>query len=144
MGLDIQKLLEEARKGSSGGGGSGDSRGPKNDMTEQQQADQLRDCMADYVNHKPFKVGELVRYRNDCCGYIRNGSRLHIVMEVLAPPKEVPLGEEEVGSNIAYRKYDTVLCVTDVGDKGRVLKYLADSRELELWPEGERLIRTHS
>ncbi len=135
--MDIEKLLKQARAAAD----SSDRKGVDNDMTEQQQADQLRDCMAAFVSHKPFKVGDYVRYRNDCCGYIRNGSRLHIVMELIDPPLEVPMDEADVGSNIAYRKYDTILCVTDKGDKGRVLKYVADSRELELWPEGERLKR---
>lgn len=142
MGIDVEKLLREARKASSGGGDDG--RGPKNDMTEQQQADQLRDCMADFVSSKGFKVGDLVRYRNDCCGYIRNGSRLHMVFAVIDPPLSIPLNEDTIGSNIAYRRYDTVLCVTDTHDKGRVLKYVSDSRELELWPDGDRLKREHS
>jgi hypothetical protein len=142
MGIDVEDLLRKARRAS--GGSGDDGRGPKNDMTEQQQADQLRDCMADFVNPKAFKVGDLVRYRNDCCGYIRNGNRLHMVFAIISPALSVPLDEDTIGSNIAYRRYDTVLCVTDTNDKGRVLKYVADSRELELWPEGDRLKREHS
>jgi hypothetical protein len=133
--MDIERLLDEARGGQAN---------TENDMTDQQQADQLRESMAAYVNPVKFRVGDLVRYRSECKGYIRNHSRLHIIMELIDPPHTIPLCDSSIGSNVASRKYDVVIGVTDAKEKGCVLKYVADSRELEPYPEAERLTRQHS
>lgn len=131
MSLDIEKLLEEAR----GGGNST----PANDMTDMQQAAQLRDSMAAYVNPIHFKVGDFVRYRSECKGFIHNHARLHIILEVYAKPIVPPFDENAVGSCVAYRKYDVVVGVTCTKTKGAVMKYVADSRDLEYFPDHDRL-----
>ncbi len=142
MSINVEKLLREARA-MGGDDDNGGRKRTKNDMTEQQQADQLRDALAAYANPHPFNPGDYVRYRSDCNSYIRNGSRLHVVLERISPPLK-PDAMDDPGSNIAYRQYDVILAVTDAQEKGGVLKYIADSRELELWPDGDRLKREHS
>jgi hypothetical protein len=135
--VDIEELVNKIK---GGGGGGGDD----NNMTEQQQADQLRDVFVHHTHPPDLKPGDYVRYRSECHAYIRTGSRLHIVLEKLADPLKVPVTDDSIGGPVAYRVYDTLIGVTDKSTKGCVLKYYADSRELEPWPDGDRLKRDAS
>lgn len=93
--------------------------------------------------HPPVLVrGNFVRYRADV-DYIKNGRGLHIVVDVLDPPIKPVLGEDFPGSPISYRRYDVVLA-TKVGGSGGYCKYLADSRELELFPDADKLLKPNS
>src|SRR5262245_16475468 len=123
-GMDIDKLIKAVQSGGNNGG----SDDKKNTLTDQQQADQLRALLANYVNPPPFKPGDYVRYRSEFADYIRNHDRLHIVLERLPVPYKPEIGHDDMGSNIAYRQYDLVVGVTNVRNHGGVLCYLVDSR----------------
>lgn len=92
----------------------------------------------------PLKIGDFVRYREECAPYIKQHDRLAIIIGTIDPPMKIEVTEDNVGSCIAHRQYDTVLATTDHTRNAGILKYLCDKRDLELWPEGEKLNTQHS
>lgn len=113
--------------------------GPHNEdtkLSDEAQVAILMESYAAFLNPEDFKLGDLVRYRKEV-SYVRNPRRPHIVMGFIDPPKELPLNETTEGSCTAYRKYDILIgCVKA---DGSVLKYHADRRELEYYPDSAKL-----
>lgn len=139
-GFDIDSLLRKLKEDMEDNGSRGNKRErTKSDLTETEQAEQLIESMT-YFNSKPqFKIGDFVRYRKECHGFIRNAEKLHIVMGAIDPPQSIPMTSETEGGHLNYRVYDTIIGICDPNDKGCILKFAADSRDLEVYPGGDRL-----
>ncbi len=136
-GVDIENLLEKLAKGSS----SGRSTESKSDMTDQQMADKLLTSFVAFSQPPTLKAGDFVRYRKEVNQYVRNHSRLHVVMALIDPPIKVPVTDDNEGGPTCYRQYDVVVGVCNGDSNESIMKYLADRRELELFPDGDRLKR---
>jgi len=106
-------------------------------------ARKLMEVAAIHASPPKFERGHFVRYREEV-DYVRNGRGLHMVVDVLDPPIKPPFQtKESEGSCVAYRHYDVVIATAH---SGGICKYLADSRELELFPDADKLMKkeTHS
>lgn len=101
----------------------------------------LLDVVAVHQSPPKFKVGQFVRFR-PYVTYVKSGRGLHVVTDVLSEPIRIPLDQESSGYSSAYRILDVVVAV-HVG-KTTICKYYADSRELEAYPDIERLMGKHS
>ncbi len=142
MAFNIDELLQKLED-SVGNKPTGPSK-PGNPQTLQEQADALRVSMGNYTSPPKIKVGDFVRYRDECQPYIRHHDRLSIVVELIDPPMRPPLEQEDMGNCITYRSYDCVIATTDHTKVGGVLKYMADSRDLEIFPDADKLKSQHS
>lgn len=92
--------------------------------------------------HPPtFPPGTFVRYRDDV-KYVRDNRALHCVVENLVSPRTMPLDKESEGSNTLYRRYDCM--VAKFSSIGGTVIFLADSRELELYPDADKLLGRNS
>lgn len=137
--MDVKGLmaaLEESR----GSDESGSKRKKEESrLTEAQQADKLLESLSNFTNSPKFKPGDFVRYRAETASIIKNHSRLHMVIEMIDPPIRTAITESNCGDPTTYRLYDVRIAVCDKFNEESVLKYVADSRELEYYPGGERL-----
>jgi len=143
MGIDMKAMLrslEEAQERRKGGDPARKDRIP-NDMTEMQQADALLESYTYYNTRPVFKPGDFVRYRAEMSDIIRNYNKLHVVYEVFPEREMQEIDSDNEGSPTLYRRYNLIIGLCDPRAKGSILKYVADSRDLEPWPEGERLKR---
>lgn len=88
--------------------------------------------------HPPvFQPGNFVRYRDDI-KYVRDSRALHCIVEVLKEPVRMAITNKTEGSNTLYRRYD---CYVAKSSKiGGTVIFLADSRELELYPDADKLL----
>lgn len=139
MAIDVDKLLRSLNEGSSSRPGSNDR--VKSTLTDQQQADKLLEGLVAFTSPKQYKPGDFVRYRAECGSYVRYHSRLHIVLQNVDPPIKVPLSEDNEGNCVAYRNYDLLVGTSDPHQENGILKYYADSRDMEPYPDGDRLKR---
>lgn len=137
--IDTKSLLAElnARKGRNGG--DGDRERTKSDLTETQQADALMAHVAAFTSPPTFKVMDFVRYRPERRGVVRNGDKLHMVVGKIDPPHKVDITYDNMSDPFTYRQYDLFVSICDVNDKGNILTYAVDSRDLEPYPDGDRL-----
>lgn len=99
-------------------------------------ANKLLEVVVNHQSPVTYKPGQFVRYR-ERVHYVRNGRQLHCVVENINPPRQVPLNDENEGSPTNYRKYD-ILVATE--SRGGICVYLADSREMEIYPDADRLL----
>lgn len=101
----------------------------------------LLDVVAVHQSPPKFKVGQFVRFR-PYVTYVKSGGNLHVVTDVLDEPIVVPMDQETSGYSSAYRRLNVIVAVY-VG-KHTICKYYADSRELEPYPDIEKLMGKHS
>lgn len=97
----------------------------------------LLDVVAIHGDPPLFPPGTFVRYR-DYVRYVKDPRELHVVVERLKEPKQVPLTDENGGNCTSYRRYDCIVAKPDT--HGGICRYLADSRELELYPDADKLL----
>lgn len=100
----------------------------------------LLNVLAAHQNPPKFKSGAFVRYRDDV-KYVKGQTDLHVVLDVLDYSIHAwdYLGDQGIDSALSYRTYDVIIaCAPGGGSKG-VARYLADSRELELYPGADKL-----
>lgn len=92
--------------------------------------------------HPPvFPAGTFVRYRDDI-KYVRDRRALHCVVERLDAPLSMAIDKDSEGSNTLYRRYDCY--VAKYSKIGGVVIFLADSRELEIYPDADKLLGRNS
>jgi hypothetical protein len=101
----------------------------------------LLDVVAVHQNPPKFKAGQFVRFR-PYVTYVKSAGSLHVVTDVLAEPIRCPIDQDSSGYYSAYRNLDVIVAVFI--NKNTICKYYADSRELEPYPDIERLMGKHS
>lgn len=97
----------------------------------------LLDVVAIHNSPPVYEPGTFVCYR-DYVRYVKEPRELHVVVERLAEIKQVPLTDENDGNCTSYRRYDCIVAKPD--NHGGICRYLADSRELELYPDADKLL----
>lgn len=122
--------------------GGGDD-GPKitDKLSGPALAHALLDVVANHAQVPDFEPGTFVRYRDDV-RYVRDSRELSVVVEKINPPRTVPLTDENDGNCTVYRRYNLIIAKAD--KHGGVVRYLADSRELELFPDADKLMDKNS
>lgn len=115
---------------------------PERNKASPELAARLMEIAAIHASPPHFSIGQFVRYRKDT-EIVKRGQGLHIVVDNIDPPFIPDRDAESAsGSPVAYRRYDVVIA-TGSSETG-VCKYLADSRELELYPDADKLMKSHS
>lgn len=104
-------------------------------------ASALLDVVALHANPPQFAPGQFVRFRADV-QYVKRSRDLHVVVERLKEPFRVPIKDsDDTGSPYAYRTYDVLIAIMT---KRGICKYFCDSRELEIFPDADKLFGKHS
>lgn len=97
----------------------------------------LLNVVSIHAHPQVFAPGTFVRYREDV-KYVRDSRALHCVVELVNPPRIMEVTSETEGSNTLYRKYDVL--VAKSSKIGGTAIFLADSRELEAYPDADKLL----
>ncbi len=144
--MDVEKILAKLKAAQGDGPAtstklsrSAGKDDPKCSLTELEQSNFLLAAAANHANPTKFKPLDFVRYRKEVQSFIRNSSALHVVVEVFAEKRKIPFTSDSEGSHLSYREYDMLIAVCDPFHDGGILKYMADSRDMEMYPGGERL-----
>ncbi len=134
-GIDTKGLLDALNRRA----GGGEKEKVTSDLTETQQADELLAHVTAFNAPETFKISDFVRYRPERRNLIKNAERLHIVIGKIDPPERIEISEDTRGDPYTYRVYDTLISLCDPNEKGAVLTFACDARDLEHFPNGDRL-----
>lgn len=151
---DVLKALREAaQRASEGRDGDGDdglnldsgykerNRQLKSAVSD---ADMIRSLKAGYalfheeVNLKP---GDIIRGKKELTSHmIKYWDRPHIVLEILETPVVLALSGEDAADCSSCKRYDMIIgAATMRSDPSLLLRFYADAREWELFPDADKI-----
>lgn len=154
---DVLRALKEAAKRSAEGGSDHESHdGPsyadisafsekerelKEKISDAEMIRNLKTGYALFNSPQEFKPGDIIRGKKELTAYIiKFWDRPHIVLEILPEPLTLSLTAAEASECTSCKRYDMVIGSTTFGkDPAFMLRFYADHRDWELFPEADKL-----